>query len=88
MPICKYCNKEFKHDPSTDFIRVYSSCYCSMECIKIALDYDGFWKWYKRLLNHQGSCFERDILRDSKDDLLMSWFYRVEEHLESLKNTG
>jgi len=36
-------------------------------------DYAGFWLWYKFLIRKCGNCFERDIVRDNKENLWQSW---------------
>lgn len=40
---------------------------------------DRFWKYFRSLLKRTGSCFERDVLRDSIETLWDNWKIRAEE---------
>lgn len=81
---CKHCNTSFS-------LSIHSGNepqalgYCCEECCKEALDYLGFYKWFKHLLNKCNSCFERDILRDNKNVLWDTWCDREIKRLEKLK---
>lgn len=79
---CKNCKRKFHHCSSCGCDGYSEDGYCSTECKKEYCDYDGFYKWFKSLLYKTESCFERDVLRDSKDDLWESWCYREEQRLK------
>ena len=84
---CKRCKKEFHYCSSCGTDGYSEDGFCSDECKKEYLDYPGFYKYFKKMLHKTDSCFERDVLRESKEDLWESWCYWEEKRLVALKNT-
>lgn len=44
-------------------------------------EYKNFYRWFKIMLNQQTeSCFERDVLRENKYNLWISWYGIAKEY--------
>ena len=45
-----------------------------------------FFTWFMRILYKTDSCFERDVLRDNKENLFKSWKERLGDTYEDNKS--
>lgn len=65
--ICGGCRYKFHEDLG----------YCCNRCLNTDLSYEDFYKYFKYLLKKcTVSCFERDILRDNRENMWQSWCKR------------
>jgi hypothetical protein len=82
---CKKCERIFHYCTSCSPEFCNDEGYCSNTCLNDHLDYNTFYKFFKSLLHKTESCFERDVLRESKQVLWESWIYLEKLRLKSLE---